>query len=90
MKTSAADSLSTPLTSQMVGWTWACIESESSSLLSLTKVPLAASHLSFTLCLSYICAASVSHLCLAETTVFCVSLLLMFPYVHCSGHFTSH
>lgn len=62
MRTCAADCLSMPLTSQMVGRTWTCSENESSPLLCHTGVPLAAPHLSVTLCLKYICAASVSHL----------------------------
>lgn len=62
MRTFAAGCLSTPLTSQMVGWTWTCSENESSCLLWHTVVLLAAPHLSVTLCLSYICAASVSRL----------------------------
>lgn len=61
MRTCAAGCLSTPLTSQMVGWTWTRSESESSSLLCHAGVPLAAPHLSVTFCLRYICAASVSH-----------------------------
>lgn len=62
MRTCAAGCLSTPLTSQMVGWTWTHSESESSPLLCHTGAPLAAPHLSVTFCLRYICAASVSHL----------------------------
>lgn len=80
MRTSAADCLSTPLTSQMVGWTWTCSESESSSLLCHTGVPLAAPHLSVTLCLRYICAASVSHLGCPSAKM-TVSDVLLLSYV---------
>lgn len=72
MRTSAAGCLSTPLTSQMVGWTWTCSESESSSLLYHTGVPLAAPHLSLTFCLRYICAASVSHRGLSPAKMTCL------------------
>ena len=91
MRTCAADCLSTPLTSQMVGRTWTCSESESSSLLCHSGVPLAAPHLSVTLCLKYICAAAVSHLgsSLAKMTQMSYCSL-MFPYVQYYCNFPSH
>lgn len=62
MRTFAADCLSTPLTSQMVGWTWTRSESESWSLLCHTGgASGSSSFVCHPLCLTYICAASVSH-----------------------------
>lgn len=60
MRTCAADCLSTLLTSQMVGWTWARSETATFSLKSLSSVPLTAPRLLLTFCLSYICAVSVA------------------------------
>lgn len=60
MRTCAADCLSTLLTSQMVGWTWARSETASLSLKSLSSVPLTAPRLLLTFCLSYICAVSAA------------------------------
>lgn len=90
MRTCAAGCLSTPLTSQMVGWTWTCSESESSSLLRHTGVPLAAPRLSVTFCLRYICAASVSH----PGQLKCLSQMShcshMSPYGQYCRNFPSH